>query len=76
VDLGEVGFGVVIGFVWLRIGTSGGLLLHRNEHSGSIKDGKFVDFLSVVLAFQEEFCFVELVIQLQSTKQSSWVRKW
>jgi hypothetical protein len=48
VDLGEVGFGVVIGFVWLRIGTSGGLLLHRNEHSGSIKDGKFVDCLSSV----------------------------
>jgi hypothetical protein len=25
-DLGEIGFGDVIGFIWLRIGTGGGLL--------------------------------------------------
>jgi hypothetical protein len=25
-DLGEMGFGVWIGFIWLRIGTGGGLL--------------------------------------------------
>jgi hypothetical protein len=28
---------VWIGLIWLRIGTSGGLLEHGKEHSGSIK---------------------------------------
>jgi hypothetical protein len=32
-----------LGFIWLRIGTSGILCEHGNETTGSIKDGEFLD---------------------------------
>jgi hypothetical protein len=35
---------------------------HGNEPSGSIKCGEFLDWLSVLLASEEELCFLELVI--------------
>jgi hypothetical protein len=31
------------GFIWLRIGTSGGSCEHGNEHSSSIKGGEFLE---------------------------------
>jgi hypothetical protein len=34
---------------------------HGNEPSGSIKCGEFSDTLSVILAFQEGLCSMELV---------------
>jgi hypothetical protein len=34
---------VCIGFIWLKILTSGWLLRKSNEHSGTIKCGKFFD---------------------------------
>jgi hypothetical protein len=39
--------GVVwIGFIWLKIGTSGGVCEHGNELSGSINSWKFLRKLS------------------------------
>jgi len=37
---------VYTGLVWPRIGTSGGSREDGNEPSGSIKGGKFIDWLS------------------------------
>jgi hypothetical protein len=34
---------------------------HGNEPSGTIKSGKFLDYLSVLLASQEGLCSMELV---------------
>jgi hypothetical protein len=42
-DLGETGFGDVIGFIWLRIETGGSSCEHGDEPSGSIKCGEFLD---------------------------------
>jgi hypothetical protein len=41
-----------IGFIRFRTGTRGGFSWHRNEPSGSIKGGKFLD------------CFMQLAKQL------------
>jgi hypothetical protein len=41
--LGKYDGKVWTGFLWLRIGTSGGSCEHGNETSGSIKDGEFFD---------------------------------
>jgi hypothetical protein len=35
-----------IGYIWLRIGISGGICEHSNEPSIFMKDGEFVDYLS------------------------------
>jgi len=40
-DLGVDGRKVWTGRIWLRIGTSGGLLKHGNEPSSSLKGGEF-----------------------------------
>jgi hypothetical protein len=32
-----------VGFIWLSIGTSFGLLCHGSETSGFIKSGEFID---------------------------------
>jgi len=38
--------GTWTGWIWLRLGTGGGLLFKRgNEHSDSIKCGEFNDYL-------------------------------
>jgi hypothetical protein len=44
-DLQEVGLGggAMTGFIWLRIGTGGGTCYCRNEPSGSLKCGEFLD---------------------------------
>jgi hypothetical protein len=34
---------------------------HGNEPSGSIKDGEFFNYLSLLLASQEGLCSIELV---------------
>lgn len=34
-----------------------------NEPLGSIKDGKFFDYLSILIDSQEELCSMELVIR-------------
>jgi hypothetical protein len=39
----EIGEKVWTGFIRLRIGISGGPLLTRNEPSGSVKGGEFLD---------------------------------
>jgi hypothetical protein len=41
-DLRKIGNVVWTGLFWLRIGTSGGILLKCNEPSGYIKVGKFL----------------------------------
>jgi hypothetical protein len=41
--LQEAEWGTQTGLIWLRIGSGGGLFLHRNEPSDSIKFGKFID---------------------------------
>jgi hypothetical protein len=51
-----------IGLIWLRIGTGE----HGNEPSGSMKDGEFLDQLSVLLAPQDELCSMELVGTVES----------
>jgi hypothetical protein len=33
-----------IGFIWLRIGTGGGSCDHRNDPSGSVESGEFLDY--------------------------------
>jgi hypothetical protein len=43
VDLQELGVGIWIGSSWLRIGTGDEHLWMRNEPSGSIKCGEFLD---------------------------------
>jgi hypothetical protein len=30
------------GFVWIRVGSSGGFCEHGNEHSGSVQEGNFL----------------------------------
>jgi hypothetical protein len=42
-DLKGIGSKDVDRFIWLRIGTSGGLCEHGNESSGSIKGGELLD---------------------------------
>jgi hypothetical protein len=42
-DLREIGFGMWIGFIGLRIGTGAGSCEHCNEPSVSIKCGEFLD---------------------------------
>jgi hypothetical protein len=42
-DLMEIGLEVWIGFIWLKIGTSGGFCGHGNEPSGSLKGGEFLE---------------------------------
>jgi hypothetical protein len=44
VDIKEVGWEGVAGFIWLRTGTSGE---HSNETSGSIKGRESLDYLSI-----------------------------
>jgi hypothetical protein len=58
-DLREILLEGVVGFIWLKIGTGG---LCGNGPVGSIKDGEFLDYLSVLLALQEGLCSMELVI--------------
>jgi hypothetical protein len=41
-DLKEEGVRMRKGFIWLRIWSSGGFLLTRNEHMGSIKEEEFL----------------------------------
>jgi hypothetical protein len=43
VDVGAIELGVMDGFNWLRIGTSGGLFLHGNKLPSYIKFGTFID---------------------------------
>jgi hypothetical protein len=38
---------------------------HGDEPSGSIKCGEFLDYLSVLLASQEELCSMESSVRLQ-----------
>jgi hypothetical protein len=45
-DLGEIGRTMWTGFIWLRTGTSSGLLWTGTEPSGYIKGGGFLDWLS------------------------------
>jgi hypothetical protein len=53
IDLGNRVGGCGFGFLSLRIGTGGGLLLTRNEPSDSLEGEKFLDQLSVLIASQE-----------------------
>jgi hypothetical protein len=54
--------GVWIRFISLRIGTCGvvGSCEQGSDPSGSIKDGEFLDQLSVLLTPQEGLCSMEL----------------
>jgi hypothetical protein len=42
-NLREIGLEGVIGFIWLRIGSGGGLFEHGNEPLGSSEGRKFLD---------------------------------
>jgi hypothetical protein len=42
-DLREIEWELLTGFIWLRIGTSGGSCKHDYELSDSIKDTEFRD---------------------------------
>jgi hypothetical protein len=57
----EIDLGVLIRFIWLGIGMMAGSFEHDNEPSGSIKDGEFIDLLSVLSASQEGLCSAELL---------------
>jgi hypothetical protein len=46
---------LVIVFIWLR--PLAGSCEHGNEHSGSIKPGEFLDWLSILLTSQEGLRF-------------------
>jgi hypothetical protein len=44
-DLGEIGWGVLTGLVWLRIGTSGEIFECGNELLGSVKFWETIEWL-------------------------------
>jgi hypothetical protein len=44
-----------------------GFCEHGNEPSGSIKCREFLDYLSLLSAFQEGLCSMELVIRLKKS---------
>jgi hypothetical protein len=54
------GFGVWTGFIWFRMGLMVGSCEYGNEPSGSIEGEEFY-YLSVILAFQEGLCTMQIV---------------
>jgi hypothetical protein len=61
VDLQELGWGAWIGFIWLRIGTGGGLLWVRESTFGFHKTRGISWLAEDLLASQEGLCSIELV---------------